>query len=407
MMYVAGVFSNVRLRISLFESIQAQHWDAARQVVKRGHPESMRINHWMTSLRLKITEITRTYLERPEHCTIKEFHDAVRELVSLNVQEAPSKPPEPVTPVMPVEGYVSVAVPPNNLFLLLDRYLEEVHIKHSLGYSHRVSRIRKAFLQVDPHQKMTVEEVNAKVLKEIHLQQLREAKANNTIHKTISSIRTFLRWCEGEGYEISRTIFSVKVPRYETSSIWLEEEELAKIESHTEYTEAKRRAMDLFLFAVYTGQRYSGVMTFKHTDVQNGVWSFTDPKTKRMLNIPLASKAAAIADKYRELGRLPHISNQKLNVHIKAALKSIGIDAPVTIIRYSGSKRIETAMPKYEKVGMHTARHTFVTLSLARGMSPKALSHFTHESHKVMMMYAHISERQAQEEMSAVWGRRE
>lgn len=404
MVSVSGVFPAARWRLSLTESIPPQHWDSARQTVKRGHPDAMYINQMMNSLRLEITELVRSLISRPEHCTINEMKEALKALLPGAL---PATAPAPVVPVMPAEGYVSKAVPENNLFHVLDRYLEEVKMKHSVGYTQRMNRIRKVFLHVDPFQKMLVEDVNAKVLKEIHLQQLREAKANNTIHKTIETIKTFLRWCEAEGYDVSRTINAVKVPRYETSSIWLEEEELAKLESYTEYTDSKRRAVDIFLFAVYTGQRYSGVMTFKHADVNKGVWSFTDPKTKRPLNIPLTEKAQAIVDKYCDLGRLPMISNQNLNDHLKAAFKKVGIDTPITVVRYSGSKRIETVMPKYEKVGMHTARHTFVTLSLARGMSPKALSHFTHESHKVMMMYAHISERQAQEEMSAVWGRRE
>lgn len=108
MVSVSGVFPAARWRLSLTESIPPQHWDSARQTVKRGHPDAMYINQMMNSLRLEITELVRSLISRPEHCTINEMKEALKALLPGAL---PATAPAPVVPVMPDEGYVSKAVP--------------------------------------------------------------------------------------------------------------------------------------------------------------------------------------------------------------------------------------------------------------------------------------------------------
>ncbi|AIZ64209.1 hypothetical protein PK28_11880 [Hymenobacter sp. DG25B] len=62
---------------------------------------------------------------------------------------------------------------------------------------------------------------------------------------------------------------------------------------------------------------------------------------------------------------------------VKESGKFCGIDSPIQVVRYQGSKRVEQWLPKYELLSSHTGRHTFVIQSLLQGMPPAVLMKFT------------------------------
>jgi len=49
---------------------------------------------------------------------------------------------------------------------------------------------------------------------------------------------------------------------------------------------------DVFLFAVYTGQRWSDVHGFNAEDVENHVWIFEAQKTGKITRVPMVGFAA-------------------------------------------------------------------------------------------------------------------
>lgn len=71
------------------------------------------------------------------------------------------------------------------------------------------------------------------------------------------------------------------------------------------------------------------------------------------------------------------MSNQKTNFYLKELGKLLEIDTETTRTRYQGHLAIEEIKPKYAFMSTHTARRTFVTLSLEKGMRPETVMEIT------------------------------
>ena len=111
-----------------------------------------------------------------------------------------------------------------------------------------------------------------------------------------------------------------------------------------------------FLFACYTGLRYSDVKNFdpaKH--IQNGRIILHTTKTGEVVSISTSSRAKSILEQYP---KAPIYSNQKCNQYLKAIAHICGIDKRLTF---------------------HTARHTFAVqcanLGISQEVTSKLLGH--------------------------------
>jgi hypothetical protein len=83
-------------------------------------------------------------------------------------------------------------------------------------------------------------------------------------------------------------------------------------------------------------------------------------------------------EKYKDKPEsLQIISNQKINEYLKELYELGGINHPIILTKYRGVERIEYTKPKYDFVSSHTARRTFVTLSLEKGMRPEIVMKLT------------------------------
>jgi integrase len=154
----------------------------------------------------------------------------------------------------------------------------------------------------------------------------------------------------------------------------------------------------------YTAARFGDVQLLNFDDIRDSTWFLRMNKTKSDARIYLIPQAMAIIEKYRALGSLPSISSQRMNDYLKELGRIAGIVEPVRIVRYMGAKRNDDCGPKWQFMTSHTARRTFVTLSLERGMRPEVLMTLTgHRSFKTMKRYIAHTERSRQEEMERVW----
>lgn len=92
-------------------------------------------------------------------------------------------------------------------------------------------------------------------------------------------------------------------------------------------------------------------------------------------------------------GEVRLITNQKLNAYLKELGQLAGIAEPFELIRYRGGKRDATTFPKWERIGCHTGRCTFVTLSLERGLRPEIIMKITgHKDWKSFQRYVNITD---------------
>lgn len=225
---------------------------------------------------------------------------------------------------------------------------------------------------------------------------------NSTINKQLGFLRWFLRWCYEKGYHANHTFeyFKPKLKNATKRVIFLTQEELENVEKMTilEKQASLEPVRDVFLFCCYTGLRYSDVYNLTWDDIHAGKIEIVTVKTADRILIELNSKSQAILGKYSDIHFpdkkvLPVLSNQKMNKKLHELCKLAGIDEPVKTTHYEGNKRIDNVQPKYELVGTHCGRRTFICTALSKGIPPSVVMKWTgHSDYKAMKPYIDIAD---------------
>ena len=229
---------------------------------------------------------------------------------------------------------------------------------------------------------------------------------NNTASKNIQFLKTFLIWANNNGYTTNTSYKSFKGKSEANEVIYLTEDELMTLYNLDLNEERLQRVRDIFCFQCFTGVRYSDIENISRDDIKGSTWRIRVQKTHQLLEIPLNQFAISILAKYNEYPKpLPTISNQKMNKYLKELCKIAKIDEPVKLVRYKGKQREEKSYKKYEVIGTHTARRTFISLSLQKGMKPDVIMAITgHSTYRMMQRYLKIADEHKREEMDKVWG---
>jgi integrase len=110
----------------------------------------------------------------------------------------------------------------------------------------------------------------------------------------------------------------------------------------------------------------------------------------------------------RNGGRLPKLySNQKTNQYLKDIGQLAGLTESVLIVKYRGIEKVEFLEPKYKFIGTHTARRTFVTLCLEKGMRPETVMSITgHKDYKTFKKYIKLTDKVKLVEMNNIWSKK-
>ena len=197
---------------------------------------------------------------------------------------------------------------------------------------------------------------------------------DNTLARYISVIKTFLRWALKKGYSPPMDFLDVVVKPHETDDVALTNLEVKLIENAV-LNETQDRCRDLFLIGVYSGQRWSDYSCFDKSDLRDNIINKRAKKTGSMSYIPLHDKLKAILDKYDWI--LPKISSQKFNIHIQKICKALEINDLIKFTHSKGNKKTVEVKQKWEKIGSHTARRTFITLAAEQNMPDHLIMRIT------------------------------
>jgi len=237
---------------------------------------------------------------------------------------------------------------------------------------------------------------------------------NTSIVKQISLLKWFLRWCIEKGYS-QNNIFESFKPKLKTTTkkvIFLDWDELTLLRSYEIPTTKQylERVRDVFLFQCYTGLRYSDVFNLKRSDVKTDTIEITTIKTADSLVIDLNDYSRSILEKYKNIHFennkvLPVISNQKMNDYLKELAELVPINQQVRETYYKGNERIDKTYYKYELLGTHAGRRTFICNSLAMGIPAQTVMKWTgHSDYKAMKPYIDISDKNKKEAMK-IWNK--
>jgi integrase len=236
--------------------------------------------------------------------------------------------------------------------------------------------------------------------------------ANNTTAKYIKILKTFLHWSMKNKFHQNNEFASFVTRTNTVDVIALTEAELFAI-YNKDFSAIPRldKVRDLFCFGCFTGQRFSDLIGFRFSDIRNnGSWYLRTQKTQDIIEIPLNDYALAIIEKYKSAGcdSLPKISNQKANKYLQELAGLSEVDEEIKKTTYTGSKTTTTTLPKNKRLGMHSSRRTFVTLSLEKGMRPEIVMKITgHKDLKSFKRYISITNTITAIEMKQIWNNSE
>jgi len=226
---------------------------------------------------------------------------------------------------------------------------------------------------------------------------------NNTVGKHIKVLKAFLNYASEIGINVNYDYKKFKVFREETDIVYLTIEELERIDNCKNLPPRLANVRDCFCFACYTGLRFSDLNQVNKDTINGTSLIFTTIKTKEKTVIPLSKKAMSILQ--RNNGCLPRmISNQKMNDYLKEIGQLAEINDVVTLTKFKGTERITVNEPKYNLLSSHTARRTFVTLSLEKGMQSQVVMSITgHKDYRTFDKYIKITEKRKSEAISEIW----
>ena len=233
---------------------------------------------------------------------------------------------------------------------------------------------------------------------------LRDVKnmMNSSIEKQLGFLKWFLRWSMNKGFHHNNTFetYKPKLKKTQKKVVYLTKDELTLLENFP-IPEDKLylyRVRDVFLFCCFTGLRYSDVYNLCRCDIKEKYIEITTVKTSDSLRIELNKTSKRILEKYEPYTfkgdkALPVISNQKMNKYLHELCKMAGLDEPIRQTYYRGNERLDVVRPKYELIGTHTGRRTFICNALGMGISPQIVMKWTgHSDYKAMKPYIDIAD---------------
>nr|WP_167190935.1 site-specific integrase [Wenyingzhuangia heitensis] len=233
---------------------------------------------------------------------------------------------------------------------------------------------------------------------------------NSTIKKQLGFLKWFLRWSNENNHHQNEDykIFKPKLKDAPKTIIFLTEEEKKKI-IEVYIPESKQylhRVRDILILLCYTGLRYSDIYNLKRSDIKENHIDTTTIKTCDNLIIEFNKYSKAVIQKYKDIPyenekALPVISNQKMNDYIKELGELAEINTPTRQTYYVGNKRYNEDKPKYELLGTHVGRRTFICTALSIGIPVQVVMKWTgHSDYKSMKPYIDIADETKKSEMN-------
>ena len=222
----------------------------------------------------------------------------------------------------------------------------------------------------------------------------KEGLLNDTIHKYISTLKVFLKWCNDNDYLVHPDVFKTQKTNFKKKAyneiIALSESEIQKLMNHDlSDRPSPERVRDLFCLLCYTGQRFEDLINFDPKDIKNNAWDFISVKVKKRVIVPFEGYIAPAKDILERIGySVPKISNQKFNEYIKTVGKLAGMDEIIKITRYSGKQKLVIEKRKYDFLSSHVGRRSMVTNLLSRNVPITLVQKLTaHSDIRTLMKY--------------------
>lgn len=398
---VSITIAGVRVLTSTGYSINPEKWDDGREVVGEGKGKGKIVRRqWVATgeekkkdCKIIIKHLNSIVAEFDEFESIcqRDKLTVTPELINQYVNTKPGKKKE----AAPVEAKTFLDV--------FDTFIKESGSDNnwSIATHKKLAVVRNHLAEFS--EELSFDKFTDKGMA-AYLTFLREKKRmrNSTVTKQLAILKWFLRWATVNGHNTNTAFqsFKPKLKNSEKRVIFLTWDELMTVYNFDipKSKEYLTRVRDVFCFCCFTSLRYSDVHNLKRSDIKGNALHITTVKTSDSLIIELNKYSKAILAKYEGLPfeqnrALPVISNQKMNDYLKELGEMCEINEPQTVTYYVGNKRVDEVYPKYELLGTHTGRRTFICNALALGIPAQVVMKWTgHSDYKAMQPYIAVAE---------------
>lgn len=300
----------------------------------------------------------------------------------------------------------------SEFFNVYDKFVEDAKVTRTLstiiGYRSTKEKLLK--YSKAKNIRITFESIDYNFYESFVNYMLRDlGNLNNTVGKYIKNLKVFLLYALEHDYtKQTYNLKKFKVFNDEADTIYLTELELMAILRKDNLPKRLIPIKDVFCFSCFTGLRFSDIDKLCNTHIKENYLEIKAEKTKDSVRIPLNDYAKGILKRYRgkiEGKPLPTgMSNQKTNAYLKEIAELARINGLIRIEQFSGANRIVTNKQKFELITTHTARRTFVTLALEKGIRAEVVMAMTgHKSYKSFMKYVKITDKVMEQEMNRAW----
>lgn len=231
--------------------------------------------------------------------------------------------------------------------------------------------------------------------------------ATNNVSKYVENVKGFMSAAVDEGFTTNMAYRKFSNLREDAENIYLTEAELQRIyDLDLSKNVRLDRVRDLFLFAAWTGLRFSDFSTLQPEHIKtdedgNPYLDLRQRKTGGRVQIPIVHEVITkLLAKYS--GNLPAgISNQKTNDYIKEIcqqaelteriLKHVTKGGKAVVKTSEGWDKMSAGVEKWTLVTSHTARRSFATNMFKRGMPPILIMKLTgHKKESEFLKYIKI-----------------
>ena len=226
---------------------------------------------------------------------------------------------------------------------------------------------------------------------------------DETIKGKITYLSAILNMAAEEEYITKLDLSIVKKQatkkKSENNQVALTEEEINKI-WNAELTGLKDKIRDLFVFQLYTAQRYSHINGIEldkaNPEIRQG---------KTGIIIPIAeivnsnNRVKEILEKYNY--KLPKVSIVSANNELKIICKELGFNDNILCSEMRGGKEYVYNCEKWKLIGTHTSRRTFITQSVKKGVPNQFIKALTgHETDEMLNRYTRLTREEGIKELS-------
>jgi len=215
---------------------------------------------------------------------------------------------------------------------------------------------------------------------------------NKTINKRIENLSAFIRSYYKDNATAEMIMSNRLSDSKQTRIIALSLDEVKELY----YRELKNpnhvKVRDYFVFLCLTGLRFLDLTLLTEMNFlrqRNGSYllSYISHKTKVAVEFELTSKAQEIALRYNF--RFNEYTNQSFNRALSEMLENEHLyEDEISVIRNVLSKKIQKKMYRRDKISAHTARRTFISCLIAKGVPPyHVMSMSGHKKFSTMEIY--------------------